>query len=39
MIRGNPLSAEQWMGLKDINGRILEVEGVKQIIFRGVSRL
>ncbi|CAK1540745.1 unnamed protein product [Leptosia nina] len=33
--RGTPLSTEKWEGLQDTDGRILEVEGVKQLIFRG----
>ncbi|XP_045514752.1 TBC1 domain family member 15 isoform X2 [Pieris brassicae] len=33
--RGTPLSTEKWEGLQDTEGRILEVEGVKQLIFRG----
>ncbi|XP_013187321.2 TBC1 domain family member 15 isoform X2 [Amyelois transitella] len=33
--RGTPLSTEKWEGLQDPEGRIMEVEGVKQLIFRG----
>ncbi|KAI5633910.1 rab-GTPase-TBC domain-containing protein [Phthorimaea operculella] len=33
--RGTPLSTEKWEGLQDTEGRIIEVEGVKQLIFRG----
>ncbi|CAG4949391.1 unnamed protein product [Colias eurytheme] len=33
--RGTPLSTEKWEGLQDTDGRILEVDGVKQLIFRG----
>nr|XP_032514968.1 TBC1 domain family member 15 isoform X1 [Danaus plexippus plexippus]XP_032514969.1 TBC1 domain family member 15 isoform X2 [Danaus plexippus plexippus] len=33
--RGTPLSTEKWDGLQDPEGRITEVEGVKQLIFRG----
>ncbi|KAL4710678.1 hypothetical protein ACJJTC_003314 [Scirpophaga incertulas] len=33
--RGPPLSAEKWEGLQDTEGRVTEVEGVKQLIFRG----
>ncbi|XP_034827199.1 TBC1 domain family member 15 isoform X1 [Maniola hyperantus] len=33
--RGTPLSTEKWEGLHDTEGRITEVEGVKQLIFRG----
>ncbi|CAH0750484.1 unnamed protein product [Diatraea saccharalis] len=33
--RGTPLSAEKWEGLQDTEGRVTEVEGVKQLIFRG----
>ncbi|KAJ2950282.1 hypothetical protein O0L34_g11645 [Tuta absoluta] len=33
--RGTPLSSEKWEGLQDTQGRIIEVEGVKQLIFRG----
>ncbi|XP_041987896.1 TBC1 domain family member 15 isoform X2 [Aricia agestis] len=33
--RGSPLSTEKWEGLTDTNGSITEVEGVKQLIFRG----
>lgn len=33
--RSSPLSDEQWEGLLDPEGRVTEVEGVKQLIFRG----
>ncbi|CAH0702228.1 unnamed protein product [Spodoptera exigua] len=33
--RGTPLSTEKWSALQDTEGRITEVEGVKQLIFRG----
>ncbi|KAM3963677.1 TBC1 domain family member 15/17 isoform 2-T2 [Aphomia sociella] len=33
--RGTPLSAEKWEGLQDTLGRVTEVDGVKQLIFRG----
>lgn len=33
--RGTPLSTEKWEGLQDPVGRITEVDGVKQLIFRG----
>ncbi|XP_022814350.1 TBC1 domain family member 15 isoform X3 [Spodoptera litura] len=33
--RGTPLSPEKWWALQDTEGRITEVEGVKQLIFRG----
>ncbi|XP_012548676.1 TBC1 domain family member 15 isoform X1 [Bombyx mandarina] len=33
--RGSPLSTEKWDALQDADGRIVEVEGVKQLIFRG----
>lgn len=33
--RGTPLSTEKWEALKDSQGRITEVDGVKQLIFRG----
>lgn len=33
--RSSPLSTEKWDGLRDSEGRITEVEGVKQLIFRG----
>ncbi|XP_045534488.1 TBC1 domain family member 15 isoform X2 [Papilio machaon] len=33
--RGTPLSTEKWDGLQDTDGRVTEVEGVKQLIFRG----
>ncbi|XP_028175648.1 TBC1 domain family member 15 isoform X3 [Ostrinia furnacalis] len=33
--RGAPLSTEKWEGLQDTEGRVTEVEGVKQLIFRG----
>ncbi|XP_049868307.1 TBC1 domain family member 15 isoform X4 [Pectinophora gossypiella] len=33
--RGTPLSTEKWDGLQDTEGRVMEVEGVKQLIFRG----
>ncbi|KAJ0175819.1 hypothetical protein K1T71_008978 [Dendrolimus kikuchii] len=33
--RGTPLSTEKWDALKDTQGRITEVDGVKQLIFRG----
>ncbi|KAJ8721258.1 hypothetical protein PYW07_002033 [Mythimna separata] len=33
--RGTPLSTEKWEGLQDTEGRVTEVEGVKQLIFRG----
>ncbi|XP_052739667.1 TBC1 domain family member 15 isoform X1 [Bicyclus anynana] len=33
--RGTSLSTEKWEGLHDTEGRITEVEGVKQLIFRG----
>ncbi|XP_072939281.1 TBC1 domain family member 15 isoform X2 [Epargyreus clarus] len=33
--RGHPLSTEKWDGIQDTEGRITEVEGVKQLIFRG----
>ncbi|XP_026732445.1 TBC1 domain family member 15 isoform X2 [Trichoplusia ni] len=33
--RGTPLSTEKWDGLQDTEGRVTEVEGVKQLIFRG----
>ncbi|VVC88126.1 unnamed protein product [Leptidea sinapis] len=33
--RGAPLSTEKWEGLLDPDGRILEVDGVRQLIFRG----
>ncbi|KAG6454620.1 hypothetical protein O3G_MSEX008781 [Manduca sexta] len=33
--RGTPLSTEKWDALQDKDGRITEVEGVKQLIFRG----
>jgi hypothetical protein len=35
--RGPPLSVELWAQLQDEEGRIREVETVKDIIFRGVS--
>jgi len=35
--RGPPLSVEFWAQLQDEEGRIREVETVKDIIFRGVS--
>jgi len=35
--RGAPLSVEFWAQLQDEEGRIGEVETVKDIIFRGVS--
>lgn len=34
--RGNPLSLEQWNSLLDSRGTIQDVDGVKQVIFRGV---
>lgn len=37
--RGSPLSTEKWDALQDADGRIVEVEGVKQLIFRGVSKI
>ncbi|XP_026314754.1 TBC1 domain family member 15 isoform X4 [Hyposmocoma kahamanoa] len=33
--RGSPLSTEKWEGLQDTEGRIIEVDGVRQLIFRG----
>ncbi|XP_073949842.1 TBC1 domain family member 15/17 [Choristoneura fumiferana] len=33
--RGTPLSTEKWEGLQDTHGRVTEVDGVKQLIFRG----
>lgn len=33
--RGTPLSTEKWEGLQDPEGRVTEVEGVRQLIFRG----
>ncbi|CAH2108610.1 unnamed protein product [Euphydryas editha] len=33
--RNSPLSTEKWDGLRDSEGRITEVDGVKQLIFRG----
>ncbi|XP_053612479.1 TBC1 domain family member 15 isoform X2 [Plodia interpunctella] len=33
--RGTPLSTEKWEGLQDPEGRVMEVDGVKQLIFRG----
>ncbi|XP_075974891.1 TBC1 domain family member 15/17 [Anticarsia gemmatalis] len=33
--RGTPLSTEKWEGLQDTQGRVTEVEGVRQLIFRG----
>ncbi|XP_059055502.1 TBC1 domain family member 15 isoform X2 [Achroia grisella] len=33
--RSTPLSTEKWEGLQDPLGRVAEVEGVKQLIFRG----
>ncbi|KAG7306117.1 hypothetical protein JYU34_008700 [Plutella xylostella] len=33
--RGTPLSTEKWEGLADTEGRITEVDGVRQLIFRG----
>ncbi|GLV33154.1 TBC1 domain family member 15/17 [Carabus blaptoides fortunei] len=33
--RASPLSAEQWNSLQDMEGRIQDVDGVKQVIFRG----
>jgi hypothetical protein len=35
--RGPPLTVEQWARFQDKDGRIMEVETVKDIIFRGVS--
>jgi hypothetical protein len=35
--RGAPLNGELWAQLQDEEGRIKEVETVKDIIFRGVS--
>jgi hypothetical protein len=35
--RGAPLNVEQWEHFKDKDGCIVEVERVKDIIFRGVS--
>lgn len=35
--RGPPLTVEQWTRFQDKDGRILEVETLKDIIFRGVS--
>jgi len=35
--RGPPLSVELWAQLQDEEGRISEVETVKDVIFRGVS--
>lgn len=34
--RGLPLSKEQWESLQDAEGRILDAEGAKMVIFRGV---
>ncbi|CAB3238724.1 unnamed protein product [Arctia plantaginis] len=33
--RGTPLSTEKWEGLQDTEGRVTEVDGVRQLIFRG----
>jgi hypothetical protein len=35
--RGSPLSVEHWVQFQDADGHIVEVEIVKDIIFRGVS--
>ena len=37
--RGTPLSVEQWAQFQDENGRVNNVDRVKDIIFRGVSFL
>lgn len=37
--RGPPLTVEQWAQFQDEDGRIVEVETVKDIIFRGVSHI
>lgn len=36
--RGRPLSADQWKGLKDPEGRVEDVESVRLMIFRGVRQ-
>ncbi|XP_050347297.1 TBC1 domain family member 15 isoform X2 [Nymphalis io] len=33
--RGTPLSTEKWEGLQDPEGRVTEIDGVRQLIFRG----
>jgi hypothetical protein len=35
--RGAPLNGEHWAQLQDEEGRVREVETVKDVIFRGVS--
>jgi hypothetical protein len=37
--RGLPLTVEQWAQFQDEDGRVVEVEIVKDIIFRGVSHI
>lgn len=34
---GAPLTQEQWEKCKDSKGRIIDPDGVKEIIFRGVN--
>jgi len=36
--RGQPLSQEQWLNYLDNEGRITNLEEIKQIVFRGVRR-
>lgn len=37
--RTSPLTVEQWNSLQDMEGRIQDVDGLKQVIFRGVSSI
>lgn len=34
--RGKPITAEQWRGLQDHEGRVEDVDSIKLVIFRGV---
>jgi hypothetical protein len=37
--RGTPLTVEQWAHFQDEDGRVTDVETVKDIVFRGVSQI
>lgn len=35
--RSKPLTKEQWLNLQNCEGKIEDIEGIKLLVFRGVS--